>query len=76
MEGQSRRRHGLAIFDGQPAVHETLKQAWYKADVDSIPPKARDLLEQYSGLKSEEVIPHVIALVRFYRTTRITIDPC
>ena len=54
--------HGPPIFDGQPAVG-TLKQAWYKEDVQSINDDERQLLEEYSGLKPEEVMPHVLALV-------------
>ena len=59
----SKRLHGPAFFQGEPAVDAVLKQAWYSEDVDSVPEDARRLLEDYSGLKPEEVIPHVIALV-------------
>ncbi|PLB48427.1 hypothetical protein P170DRAFT_427511 [Aspergillus steynii IBT 23096] len=35
---------------------------WYEQDVQSINPDAQTLLERYSGLKPEEVLPHVLSL--------------
>ena len=63
METSNRRPHGPASFQGEPAVDAVLRQAWYSENVDTIPDNARRLLEDYSGLKPEEVMPHVIALV-------------
>jgi hypothetical protein len=34
--------------------------------VSSIDPAARSLLEEYSGLSPDEVLPHVVALVRHF----------
>lgn len=56
------RHHGPAIFEGEPAVDAVLKQAWYDENVKSIPDDARRLLEEYSGLDPNEIIPHVVAL--------------
>ena len=67
METQDQRRHGPAVFEGQPAVHDVMKQAWYEEDVTSIPASAREILESYSGIKPEDVLPHVLALVRKIR---------
>lgn len=36
---------------------------WYEKDVKSINADAQNLLERYSGLKPEEVLPHVLSLV-------------
>lgn len=36
---------------------------WYDKDVQSINPDAQGLLERYSGLRSEDVLPHVLSLV-------------
>jgi len=36
---------------------------WYDQNVKSINPEAQRLLETYSHLKPEEVLPHVLALV-------------
>lgn len=36
---------------------------WYQSNVTTIEPDARSLLEEYSGLQSDEVLSHVLALV-------------
>ena len=56
-------RNGPAIFEGLPAVDAVLKQAWYTESVDVVPDGARHLLEQYSKLEPEEVVPHVVKVV-------------
>lgn len=63
MEASDRHRHGPVVIEGHPAVDAMLKQAWYAESVDPIPDDARCLLEEYSGLKPNEVTPHVTALV-------------
>ncbi|BAE56567.1 hypothetical protein BDV35DRAFT_345226 [Aspergillus flavus] len=40
----------------------TTKPAWYQTSVTAIDPAAQSMLENYSGLKPEEVIPHVLTL--------------
>lgn len=40
------------------------KPEWYQEDVKSINPDAQNLLENYSGFKADEVLPHVLSLVR------------
>ncbi|PYH41198.1 uncharacterized protein BP01DRAFT_328182 [Aspergillus saccharolyticus JOP 1030-1] len=40
----------------------TIKPAWYQPSVTTIDPAAQSLLEEYSGLAPEEVLPHVLAL--------------
>ncbi|MCJ1316979.1 hypothetical protein MMC15_002300 [Xylographa vitiligo] len=37
---------------------------WYSPTLDSIGPAARELLEKYSGIPPEEVIPHVMEIRR------------
>lgn len=39
------------------------KPDWYQTDVQSINPEAQQLLESYSGLAPDEVLPHVLSLV-------------
>ena len=39
------------------------KPFWFENDVKSINPDAQKLLEEYSGLKPDEVLPHVLKLV-------------
>lgn len=41
----------------------TTKPAWYETSVTAIDPAAQSMLENYSGLTPEEIIPHVLALV-------------
>ncbi|KAL3441674.1 hypothetical protein BJX65DRAFT_322106 [Aspergillus insuetus] len=38
------------------------KPAWYQASVTTINPAAQSMLENYSGLTAEEVLPHVLAV--------------
>ncbi|KAL2828458.1 hypothetical protein BDW59DRAFT_49677 [Aspergillus cavernicola] len=38
------------------------KPEWYQQDVKSINPDAQKLLESYSGLQPEQVLPHVLSL--------------
>ncbi|KAI2869967.1 hypothetical protein CBS76997_977 [Aspergillus niger] len=40
----------------------TTKPAWYETSVTAIDPAAQSMLENYSGLTPEEIIPHVLAL--------------
>ena len=40
------------------------RAGWYMDEVQTIPDSARRLLERYSGLKPEEVLPHVLSIVR------------
>ncbi|KAL4948744.1 hypothetical protein BDW69DRAFT_87575 [Aspergillus filifer] len=41
---------------------ESEKPFWFDNDVKSIDPDAQKLLEEYSGLKPEDVLPHVLTL--------------
>lgn len=36
---------------------------WYKTDIDTISEPARQLLETYSGIAPDQVIPHILAVV-------------
>jgi hypothetical protein len=44
------------------------KPEWYQKDVTSINPDAQQLPEDYSGFKSEDVLPNVLALVSACKT--------
>ncbi|MCJ1381828.1 hypothetical protein MMC17_004939 [Xylographa soralifera] len=35
---------------------------WYSPDLEAISPAARELLEKYSGIPAEEVLPHVLKI--------------
>ena len=49
-------------------------RAWYADNVTTIPSEARELLEQYSKIPPEEVIPHVLNLVSLiYRLLPLSI---
>lgn len=41
---------------------ENTKPSWYKQDVTDISPEARWLLENYSRIQPDEVLPHVLAV--------------
>lgn len=43
---------------------EPKRPEWYQKDVQSINADAQRLLEKYSGFAPEEVLPHVLSLVR------------
>lgn len=36
---------------------------WYTPDIESISEEGRSLLEEYSGIPPDEVLPHVRAIV-------------
>lgn len=40
------------------------KPEWYQQEVQSINPEAQRLLESYSGFHPDEILPHVLKLVR------------
>ncbi|KAL4934703.1 class I SAM-dependent methyltransferase [Aspergillus undulatus] len=44
------------------ATTDDEKPSWYEKDVKSINPDAQKLLEDYSGLQAEDVLPHVLTL--------------
>lgn len=48
---------------GNPA---NTKPSWYKQDVTEISPEAQWLLESYSKIQPDEVLPHVLAVVGHY----------
>ena len=41
---------------------QTQRPGWYQTDIKSIPEDARALLEGYSHLRPEEVLPHVLSI--------------
>lgn len=42
------------------------KPAWFTEDVKEIPSNARNLLEKYSHIAPDQVLPHVVEQVRSY----------
>ena len=42
---------------------------WYKADLETVSPQARELLENYSHIPPDEVIPHILKIVRPHQTS-------
>ena len=37
---------------------------WYTAEIGSIPPAMRELMEKHSGLAPDKVVPHISDVVR------------
>ena len=54
---------GQSADASSDSVHGFNSQDWYQEKIESIPDNERELLEQYSGLKPDEVTPHVVAVV-------------
>lgn len=58
-------------IQGNPSSNSQGK-AWYTENVTKIPPEARELLEQYSKIPPQDVIPHVLNLVSLVFLTPVT----
>ena len=64
MSSERKGHHGPSTYDGISQVDPTTRPAWFTEHVSSIPDEGRRLLEQYSNIPPEQVLPHVIAIVR------------
>ena len=53
-------------FDSKEANPKKEKPAWFTGDVREIPSNARNLLEKYSHIAPDQVLPHVVEQVRSY----------
>ena len=50
---------------------------WYTAEIKSIPPATRELLEKYSGVPADQVVSHVSEVVRHYSAHLMSpLHPC
>ncbi|KAL6713339.1 hypothetical protein ACLMJK_008804 [Lecanora helva] len=54
--------HGPMTYDGQSQTDTAQKVPWYTENITSIDPAGRKLLEQYSKIAAEEVLPHVLRI--------------
>ncbi|MCJ1434882.1 hypothetical protein MMC27_004252 [Xylographa pallens] len=54
--------HGPSIFDRKSQLDPTARPAWFTEHIKSIPEAGRRLLEQYSGIPPDQVLPHVVAV--------------
>ena len=57
--------HGPTTYEGKTqsgTTGEGERVGWYDATVTSIPDEGRELLESYSGLAADDVLPHVVAI--------------
>ena len=55
--------HGPDVFDGKSQLDSSVRPTWFTEHIETIPDVGRQLLEEYSGISHEEVLPHVIAIV-------------
>lgn len=62
MSAERKGHHGPSTFDGKSLVDSVSRPAWYTKHVESIPDAGRHLLEVYSGIPPERVLPHVLAI--------------
>ena len=56
--------HGPSVFEGKSQIDRNARPAWFTENIESIPEAGRQLLERYSGIAPERVLPHVISIVR------------
>jgi hypothetical protein len=47
----------------------TLDKAWFDAELEDVNPQARTVLETYSNIASDQVVPHVLRIVSRDMTT-------
>ena len=40
---------------------------WYQTDLETVSPQARELLEKYSHIPPDKVIPHILKIVSPYQ---------
>ncbi len=62
MASERRGYHGPRNFEGQCQSDPSAKVAWYTETISSIPAAGRQLLEEYSSIPPDQVLPHVLAL--------------
>ena len=54
--------HGPSSFEGVSQVDSSEKVPWYNANVTTISPMGRQLLESYSQISPPDVLPHVLGI--------------
>ena len=60
----------MAAPEVNPDIKAQIKNVqWYKADLETVSPQARELLENYSHIPPDEVIPHILKTVRPHQTS-------
>ncbi|KAI9813674.1 MAG: hypothetical protein M1827_003745 [Pycnora praestabilis] len=58
MSAERKGYHGPSIFEGKSQVDSTARPAWFTENIESIPESGRRLLENYSEILPEQVLPH------------------
>ena len=58
-----------SIFDNKSLVDHTARPAWFTEHIETIPEAGRRLLEQYSGIQPDLVLPRVTAVVSRSRSS-------
>ena len=54
----------MAVPEVNPDIKAQDKNVqWYKPDLETVSPQARELLENYSHIPPDEVIPHILRIV-------------
>ena len=55
---------GMAAPEVNPQIKaQDKKVQWYQSDLETVSPQARELLENYSHILPDEVIPHILKIV-------------
>lgn len=62
MSSERKGHHGPATFDGQSQTDSNQKVPWFTANITSITPAGRKLLEEYSHIPADQILSHVLAI--------------
>ena len=65
MEGNSTMNDQSSTIVSQAPMGTRSKDSpWYDKEIEELQPAARELLEKYAGVPSQDVLPHIYKLVR------------
>lgn len=54
----------MAVLEVNPDIKAQDKNVqWYKPDLETVSPQARELLENYSHIPPDDVTPHILKIV-------------
>ncbi|KAJ6572226.1 hypothetical protein B0H19DRAFT_1256125 [Mycena capillaripes] len=60
MAAERKGTHGPSSYEGKSLTDSENKVGWYEENITEISPEGRMLLEEYSGIPLDEILPHVL----------------